>query len=47
MATDTSTANTNSRATRLTAQAGHMIPVEQPELIIQAIAKLVFMVGMK
>jgi pimeloyl-ACP methyl ester carboxylesterase len=31
----------SSNTTRLTARGGHMIPVEQPELIVQAIIDLV------
>jgi pimeloyl-ACP methyl ester carboxylesterase len=34
-------AGLSSNTTRLTAQGGHMIPVELPELIVQAIAELV------
>jgi pimeloyl-ACP methyl ester carboxylesterase len=34
-------AGLSSNTTRLTAEGGHMIPVEQPELIVQAIAELV------
>jgi pimeloyl-ACP methyl ester carboxylesterase len=34
-------AELSSNTTRLTAQGGHMIPIEQPELIVQAIAELV------
>jgi len=38
-------AGLSSNTTRLTAQGGHMIPVEQPELIVQAIAELVNAAG--
>ena len=34
-------AGLSSNTTRLTAQGGHMIPIEQPELVVQAIAELV------